>query len=59
MAILNVFAIIVAGLRLGVNWLSPRLFTQPLSVFRILFICQQRSGARVGKIHAVLVHPLV
>ena len=43
MEVLNVVAIIVAGLMVGVNWPSPRLFIQRLISFRMMSICQPQA----------------
>jgi|GEM_PF-2883344 len=47
MAILNVLAIVVAGLMVGSELTIAALFTQPLCAFRILFICQPQALWRV------------
>ena len=45
---LNVVGIIVAGLTVGVNWPSPRLFTQLLIGFRIMFIWRWQAPWLAG-----------
>ena len=61
MAILNVFAILVAGLMVG-SELAIAAFVHPTLVRlsdTVHLQTAKRSGARVGEIHAVLVHPCI